>query len=859
MKEVAAGTTLGPYEILSVIGEGGMGRVYRARDRRLGRDVAIKISHESFSGRFEREARAAAALNHPNIAQLHDIGPDYLVMELVDGAPIARTDDVRRLLDVAIQIADGLAAAHAAGLLHRDLKPDNILVTQPGSAYPHRVKILDFGLATTTPASSADITRAAPHTDPGTIVGTVSYMSPEQARGDAQLTIQSDQFSLGLILYELATGKRPFQRPSAAETMAAIIRDDAEPLPASVPLPLRWVIERLLSKDPAERYDSTRDLYRELRQIRARMSDTHIAVSNAAGPLRRRPLSARAIAAGAGLVILGAAAALLAVRFALQAAPSRGVDLAAVKLTPFARFDADDRNPAWSPDGRTIAFSRRVHGILQVFTKAVDGQDAAQLTREPEQCRVRFWASDGSAIYYSSRGDLWAIAAAGGEPQLVLKDVLTATRHPDGRTLVFTRAGRLFTDTLGGSNPRPFGDAPFPQSDVDRPRFSPDGTRVAVEASGQTWIVPFPAGQPRALPQYHSWEWLADNRHLLVHTPGLTMQLLRVDADTGRSETVFRAFGMATEFALSPDGRRIAISRGEIGWNVFEVSIASGAVRPFVSGSGVMSWMADWSPAGTRYVLATDRSGPYAIEDVSSNDAFSKQLVVADPGETLAHPRWSPDGNRVAYTQLTSKGPRFMVVNVGGGRPTPFGPVTSGAPAPSWSPDGQWVTYTSPADRAVMKLQAGATARPVVLAKVQRVTWSDYPLASWSPAGDWIAYPDPEGIRLVSPDGSRNRLLTSRRLVVFGFSGDGRRLVGVARVPDAAERQWDLLEVDVATGKDRVLAPLQLPNGTQSLAGFSLHPDGTRFLVSAPVWPYDIWLIEGLDRPRRPFAWLLGG
>ena len=145
---IAPGTALGPYEIISAIGEEGMGRVYRARDARLGRDVAIKVSHQPFSDRFEREARAAAALNHPNIAQLYGIGSDYLVMELVDGTPIAPTDDMRRLLDLAIQIADSLAAAHGAGLLHRDLKPDNILVTGPASAHPNRVKILDFGLAT---------------------------------------------------------------------------------------------------------------------------------------------------------------------------------------------------------------------------------------------------------------------------------------------------------------------------------------------------------------------------------------------------------------------------------------------------------------------------------------------------------------------------------------------------------------------------------------------------------------------------------------------------------------------------------------------------------------------------------------
>jgi serine/threonine protein kinase len=232
---------LGPYEILTRLGAGGMGEVWKARDTRLDRIVAIKIAQGNFDERFEREARSIAALNHPNICQLYDVGPNYLVMEFVEGSPIARADGVRKLLDVAVQIADGLAAAHAGGILHRDLKPDNILVTREG-----RVKVLDFGLAkslTARPADDATLTIGL--TDPGTVVGTVNYMSPEQARGEANLTPQSDQFSFGIVLYELATGKRAFQRGSAPETMTAIIREDAEPLPPSTPAPLRWIVERL--------------------------------------------------------------------------------------------------------------------------------------------------------------------------------------------------------------------------------------------------------------------------------------------------------------------------------------------------------------------------------------------------------------------------------------------------------------------------------------------------------------------------------------------------------------------------------------------------------------------------------------
>src|SRR3954469_13132670 len=256
--EMKPGTRIGPYELLAPLGAGGMGEVWKAHDTRLNRTVAIKSSQPQFIARFESEARAIAALNHPNIATLYDVGPDYLVMEYVEGAPIRPTDDIRKLLDVSVQIADGLSAAHAAGIVHRDLKPDNILVTKSG-----RVKILDFGLAKQS-ATAAAATQAFTVTQAGTVAGTVAYMSPEQARAQ-ELDARSDQFSFGLILYELATGRRAFARDTAPELMTAIIREPAPPLPESVPAPVRWTIDRCLAKDADERYSSTRDLYLELR------------------------------------------------------------------------------------------------------------------------------------------------------------------------------------------------------------------------------------------------------------------------------------------------------------------------------------------------------------------------------------------------------------------------------------------------------------------------------------------------------------------------------------------------------------------------------------------------------------------
>ena len=211
-----------------------MGEVFKARDTRLDHIVAIKIAHGEFSGRFQREAQAVASLN---ICQLYDVGPDYLVMEFVEGRPVAPVDAPRKLLDLAVQIADGLCAAHAAGIVHRDLKPGNILFTRDG-----RVKILDFGMAkaAVSARAAADAATETMLTAPGTTVGTVDSMSPEQARGEPNLTPQSDQFSFGLVLYEPASGKRAFHRRSAPETMTAIIREDAEPLPARLYVSSMW-------------------------------------------------------------------------------------------------------------------------------------------------------------------------------------------------------------------------------------------------------------------------------------------------------------------------------------------------------------------------------------------------------------------------------------------------------------------------------------------------------------------------------------------------------------------------------------------------------------------------------------------
>src|SRR5438128_200922 len=288
--QLSPGARVRSFEVLGPIGVGGMGAVYRARDLKLGREVAIKLLRDTliddreYLARFEREARAASALNHPNIITIFEIneidGSPFIAMELVEG--ISLRDllkkgpvPIRKLLDITAQIADGLAAAHERDIVHRDLKPENVMLTNDG-----RVKIVDFGLArfnkpAVSQASTSDITSL--RTPEGRVLGTAGYVSPEQARGTGKVDYRSDQFSFGSILYELVTGRRAFHRETTAETLAAIIHEEPQPLQQvspRTPPPLCWIVERCLAKDPGDRYASTRDLARELRTLRDRLPET---------------------------------------------------------------------------------------------------------------------------------------------------------------------------------------------------------------------------------------------------------------------------------------------------------------------------------------------------------------------------------------------------------------------------------------------------------------------------------------------------------------------------------------------------------------------------------------------------------
>ncbi|MEP6995619.1 MAG: serine/threonine-protein kinase, partial [Acidobacteriota bacterium] len=392
---ISTGTRLGQYEILALLGAGGMGEVYRARDTRLHRDVAVKtLSGEAapdaarFS-RFETEARSACALNHPSIVTIHEIGQaaamPFIVMELVEGKPLrellyAGALPVRRALQVAAQIADALAQAHEAGIVHRDLKPENVMVTKDGLA-----KILDFGLAKIDAHAHGDRGRRRDQTvteeiPESAVVGTAGYMSPEQASGQP-VDFRSDQFSLGLLVYEMLTGRRAFHLPTRAETLAAIIRQDPEPFGAlapRAPVPLRWIVERCLAKLPEDRYASTRDLARDLQSVRDHFSQIESggeAVMFTPRPRPGRPR--RFLSAG----VASAVAVLVACAYFFGASTRSG------GLPSFQRLTFRS-GTIWSarfaPDGKSVVYGAAWNGgPIRVYATRPETPESVALALPP--------------------------------------------------------------------------------------------------------------------------------------------------------------------------------------------------------------------------------------------------------------------------------------------------------------------------------------------------------------------------------------------------------------------------------------------------------------------------------------------
>src|SRR5436853_1419912 len=398
---VSIGDKLGPYEILAPIGAGGMGEVYRARDPRLNRDVAIKVSAAQFSERFEREAKAIAALNHPNICQIYDVGPNYLVMEYIEGESPKGPMPLDEALRIARQIADALEAAHDKGITHRDLKPGNIKIKPDGT-----VKVLDFGLAKMggTPSVQGDNspTITMGQTEAGVILGTASYMSPEQARGKP-VDHRADIYAFGLVLYEMLTGERLHGGDTTTDVLASVIRE--EPHWDKVPARVQRLLRRCLEKDPQKRL-------RHIGDVMALVDDVPAAPVAAPGTVQPRWRS-RIVLVSAS-VLVAAAAAVAA--WLLKPAPPKAVTRFAMSLPPGHRLFTNRPELAISPDGTRLVYAAgQAVGSLQLYLRAMDGLEARAIPGT-EQAAGPFFSPDGQWIGFSAGGKLKKVSLSGGLP-----------------------------------------------------------------------------------------------------------------------------------------------------------------------------------------------------------------------------------------------------------------------------------------------------------------------------------------------------------------------------------------------------------------------------------------------------------
>jgi serine/threonine protein kinase len=574
------GTRLGPYEILSRIGAGGMGEVYRARDGRLGRDVAVKILSPSVASdparraRFIREARAASALADPHIVSIFDAGEEngvlYFASELVEGGDLRlRIPDgglpVRKALEWAGQIASGLAAAHEKGIVHRDLKPENILLTNSGEA-----KIADFGLAKLTDSPEAGLsempTADRVETTAGVVMGTVSYMSPEQAAGRA-VELRSDQFSLGAILYELLTGSTPFRRDTKGETLAAILRDEPPPLAQvrpGVPAPLAWIVERCLAKDPHDRYASTRDLARDLAELTHRISEVSRSGSvPAAGAAASRPARHRRFrlaAAGVGIAALGAAAGIVATA-SLRKSPTPSYRPLSFRkgLITGARFSPDDRTVYYS-----AAYGARPS---KVFMTRLDTPESAPLDIPPAMVLSVSRKNELAVLLTAGRnldnstGTLARVPALGGTPRPLADHVLDADWAPDGENLAVCRDDYRIEYPIG----HPLGyHGMFP-------RISPRGDRIAW--IGEDGISIFDLGSKRrirtVIPFAFGLAWRPDGKEVWVtgseESGGSSSRALYALSLIGKRRLIARAPGAMTVLDVGPGGKSALIFTGS-GW-----------------------------------------------------------------------------------------------------------------------------------------------------------------------------------------------------------------------------------------------------------------------------------------------------
>ncbi len=865
---LAPGDRLGPYEIIGPLGAGGMGEVYRAKDTRLGRDVAIKIlpahlsTNPEVRERFEREARAISSLSHPNICTLFDVGrdgdADYFVMELLDGESLAaRLERGPMKLDEVVktgaQIADGLAAAHKQGLIHRDLKPGNVVLTKSGA------KILDFGVAKLRDASVVEMaTRTTPLTTLGSMVGTVQYMSPEQLEGQP-IDHRADLFAFGAVLYEMITGQRAFQGQSQASVIAAILDKDPRPVSELVPTSppaLDRIVKSCLAKNPDERWQNAGDLARELRFIGGGTATGPVSASAVkpaayavrAGSRGRLPWT---IAAVATIAALGSITVLETHK---PLAPARPPFRRFSVLAPEgANLSTDGCWSKISPDGRTLVFQAATPaGTISYWARPIDSLVAHPLAGT-EDAGIAFFSHDGRYLAYFGGKKLTRIAIAGGAPETICNggDGRGGTWNRNG-DIVFApeAAGVLYRVRESGGEPAPVTvlDESRQETSHRWPFFLPDGKHFlfvtlppkqgkfdvfvgSLDANERTFLFGASSAPIYAEPGY------------LVYLRGSTLVAQPFDASrlatTGDPVSLgeapaFSSWSGSPVVSASSDGLLARWGMGlpntELTW--FDRSGKSSG--PLAVPPGRYEQV-KFSPDGKRIVTVRRSSA-------SASDLWTFDLERPVPSRFTFgpsnnyFPAWSPDGTRIAFAS-DRNGPEDVFVKIADGSAEETAVLRGGAmfkEPTSWSADGKTILFEQPDPKLSWNVDTVA-----VDGKSPFVPFLHGPglqrLGVVSPDGRWIAYVSDESGRIevfvqaypalgakyqVSSSGAANIVVRwtkgGKELIFLGADGISVMAAEVAPGPTfhAGEPRLlfklrsDVLTPDVSPDGQRILAPL---------------------------------------------------
>lgn len=852
------------YRILEKLGEGGMGVVYKAEDTKLDREVAIKfLPHQIASSHDERErftieAKAAASLNHPNIGTIYNIeemdNDTFIVMEYIKGQELKDKIEsgpltIDESLNIAIQMANGLQAAHEKGVVHRDIKSANIMLTDKGE-----VKIMDFGLAKV---------RGGPKlTKDQSTLGTASYMSPEQTRGE-EVDFRSDIFSLGVLLFEMLTGQLPFKGDYDQAVTYSILNEEPEPvtgLRSGIPMELERIINKSLEKDVSDRYPSVNDLIVDLRKCQKAISETQTATVPAITSMKRY---SRWVGLSVGILLI-----VIAYTLYLNLSGPQVIKLGRTKQ--ITNQPGLELYPTISPDGNMIAYSAGAVGQMHIYVRQIDGGRIIPLTDDiPGNHFWPQWSPDGRRIAFNANNTVYVIPALGGTAKRVVQNARQAAWSPDGLSLAYLEGRKISIQFVDGGENRKITDAFAPHS----LSWSPNGELLAyisgnpnfvIEpgqfgnvAPSSIWIISVERGEPVKVIDDGvlnvSPIWTQDGNSLLyISNKEGKRDLYQVPIENSGRPTgspIRLSTGLdAHTINLSHDGKSLTYSAFTKYSNIGSIPIptrgrlSTANVTNVTTGNQIIESM-DVSPDGQWLVFDSNRSG--------NMDIYKMPLAGGEPVQLTTHqsddffPDWSPDGTEIVFHSFRNGNRDLYVMSEEGGSLQQLTKEMTDERSPQWAPDGKQIIFIS--------IRTGRIELYVIMKETKDMSWGNPRqltfdgafFGKWSPNGNLIAYSGGASLNLISPAGGVPQILVNSSdhgqigsITGATWSIDGNLIY--FRSTDE-KFQTSFWSINVAGGIPKLLRRFDDPNLSSYNA---LTTDGSRFFFNVIDLESDVWVME---------------